>query len=127
MAKRLFFVSAAILMLMIAYHLGARNAQAQSGSYFRVTGQGVVVVGDHAYILEGSDTPPPWIWKPLDSAVLLPVPVSSCVYLTRGGAITAAGEGFIWDGVRWQPGGFVPGGTINVQPETWGGVKQKYR
>lgn len=31
MAKRLFSISAAILMLAIAYHLGAHNVQAQSG------------------------------------------------------------------------------------------------
>ncbi|MBI3115257.1 MAG: hypothetical protein HYZ09_02060 [Candidatus Kerfeldbacteria bacterium] len=95
MAKRLFFVSAAILMLMVAYQLGARNVQAQSGGQivaaFGSGGSGVYVVTSNG------DT----FFRP------------------------AAGNRYVGESAE-SVGNFW-GGTVAVQPETWGGVKQKFR
>lgn len=95
MAKRLFFVSAAVLMLMVAYHLGARNVQAQAGS----TISGIAM---------SSNT------------VVVMTPNGDC-YL----------ETFNQNGNLAPPPHYMGnfwGGTIAVQPETWGGgMKQKFR
>lgn len=94
MAKRLFLVSAAILMLAIAYHLGARNAAAQSGA---------AIVGFSAY----------------DNGYLFVLTSDGEVYMRRGTTtgwtMPLAHVGNVWDG------------TVNIQPETWSGMKEKYR
>lgn len=96
MAKRLFFVSAAILMLMVAYHLGTREARAQSGgaivAAFGSGGSGVYVVTPNG------DT----FFRP------------------------AAGNRYVGESAEFV-GNFWSGGTVTVQPESWGSVKQKFR
>ena len=127
MLKRLFYVSGIILMLAVAYHFGYREAQAQSGSYFRILGSAgnsvYVAVGDNVYaadLTQGS-------WE-LGTPYLPPVPVSSLVFYNYITAITESGEG--WRNrnyTSWESIGMLPSGTIAVQPETWSGMKERYR
>lgn len=111
-------------MLAIAYHLGARNVQAHDGSYFKVLGGAVVLAGDAVYVVK----PNPPSWQQLTGNDLPPVPPASLVFWGGTIAITNTGEG--WERGHcdtWCSFGFVPSGAISVQPETWTGVKEKYR
>ena len=64
MAKRFMFVCLGLLCLAFAYHLGAGNAQAQSGSAGKIqliTASGdnvwVVTENDDIYLIKGDVTP----------------------------------------------------------------------
>lgn len=103
MAKRLFFVSAAILMLMVAYHLGTREAEAQSSGAIN----GLTATA--------------WGQVPGDAGTMYIVtPNGDCFSRRIDGSNNLNGS-------VYYMGNFWGGGTINVQPETWGGVKEKYR
>ncbi len=124
-AKRLFFVSGAMAMIMVAFAMGATVTRGQS-SAFRVIGPGVVVVGDTVYHLDVSNAP--FGWKPLPDAsfTLPPVPGSSLVDWESGIlAVTDTGEGWGKVGGVWTDLGTIPG--TPVQRTTWGQVKAKYR
>ncbi len=127
MLKRLFYSSAIILMLALAYHLGARNSEAQPGSTFRVVGDvgPFVLSGGTIYLMYGPANP--WHSIPDADYTLPPVPVSDLLLYTGWSALTFSGEGWFRQGNTWISLGLVPGGTVTVQPETWGGVKQKFR
>lgn len=94
MLKRLFYSSAIILMLAIAYHLGARNAQAQAGS--TISGMAMTT-----------------------NTVVVMTPNGDCYLETLNSNGNLAPPPY-YMGNFW-------GGTISVQPETWTGVKEKYR
>ncbi|PWB38480.1 MAG: hypothetical protein C3F02_03950 [Parcubacteria group bacterium] len=57
-----------------------------------------------------------------------PVPVSDIVFFNYLTAITSNGDGWINQNFNtWVNLGPVPGGAVNVQPETWSGMKERYR
>jgi len=96
-AKRFFYVSAGLLCLALAYHLGASNATAQQGGQIVAAvplggaGAGLVVLttnGDTFYRLWGNN-------------------------YTLGSALVPMGN--FWSG------------ATPVQRESWGAVKQRYR
>ena len=128
MLKKLFYASGAVLMLALAYHLGAVTAQAQ-GPGFRVIGENApfVAVGNNVYRLDYSG------WRPVPpgsgSNTLPPVPVSNLVLYLGSTAITQTGEGWVEDGNThvWSSIGVVPGSPTPATQETWGGVKARYR
>jgi hypothetical protein len=129
MLKKLFYVSASILMLAASYYLGARNAGAQSPGSVQVIGPGMVISGGAVYYAQSPGLTPAW------QAVteLPPVPVASIVYDdcagngASGRVITASGEGWVNPGAnRWTSIGIIPGATPAAQP-SWGKLKASYR
>jgi hypothetical protein len=99
MVKKLFYASAAMLMLALAFHLGATTAQGQSGSM--VTGFAVGSVGGN--------------WA--DCYVITPNgDVFSRTLNAQGGAQPLVYIGNFWNG----------GPTPAAQP-TWGQLKAQYR
>lgn len=124
-AKRFFYVSAALLCLALAYHLGAVNAEGQTPS-FRILNHGVpfVAVGETVYTLDAVGG-----WHPYTNNTYPPVPVSSLVVLGGSFAITQAGEGWVCNGNTgvWTSYGAIPGGGTSAQQQSWGQVKARYR
>ena len=123
MARKFFYVCSGILMLALAYHLGASTAGAQGaqGAQFRVldSSQMYVESGGQVYYLTATGWAQP--------SGLPPVPVSS---LVAGHApyITQEGTGWWLDGYQNEWRSFrLPGGPIPAQRETWGQVKARYR
>jgi len=125
MLKKLFYVSASILMLAVAYHLGAGSAKAQAGlievgniEYSAGTYLIHFVVGRTLY-----DTG----WNPIP----VPVPGSARIVAVGWGpdgntALLENGDLYAWDTVNgWQHRN-VFGSTAAVQP-TFGQLKTQYR
>lgn len=129
MLKRLFYSSAIILMLAIAFHLGNRDAQAQSPMQVRWVGGGSG--GDDPFFATSSgvyqfaDNG----WRTLAEGGYLepPIPVDAVLYYTAQKVVSTSGEAFYRLGGQWVSRGIIPGSAISVLPETWTGVKNKYR
>ena len=124
-AKAFFYVCAGVFLLALSYHLGARSAGAQAGSFFRVLNASnplTVEVGGQVYYLDKTSP----VWR--HPSALPPVPVSSLLVGDSGTYITV-------DGVAWWPDGGpgwqslpLPGsGPVSAQRETFGALKSRYR
>ena len=143
--KRFMYLSISILCLsvslLIGFHFGNKNAGA---GYVDPTPAGNVISasddGLHLYVLNTSGE----IWL-LSRAVAgwsgpfirtppLPVPISDVAYWGGQGnaVITKSDVGYFWDGASgsWISAGPIPGTTTgvptNIEPTTWGQLKEKY-
>lgn len=132
MLKRLFFVSASILMLAIAYNLGARNVQAQAGDPVIVDIERTMAVagnGDVYYCNDGLHD----CWEHIGNVFNGNPGGDRVIALSFDGrfvALTASADvyesAFGNYALPWTRRGNVLG-ALTVQPETWTGVKTKYR
>ncbi len=134
---RLFLVTAAILALAVTYliptanQLGVETAQAQAPTTMRYIG----IWAGGPVVFSGTDLYEAWGlgWISYQSQVpALPVAPSQvlCVQGDANGGllVTVTGELYVTHSFSpWSSLGVIPGGTVTVQPETWTGVKEKYR
>lgn len=104
-AKRFLLVSASILLLVIAYSVGASKVQSQTPSS-RVVG----ITSFQTYNLQ--------IGQVIHVAV---VTENGDVYW-RNGTSTAP-----WPGLPWEAAGNIFGGTVQVEGKSWGAVKDAFR
>jgi hypothetical protein len=126
MLKMLFYTSASILMLTLAYHLGARSARAQgSGLAVGVFGQVEVsagaVVGRTIYRSGGGPAGAP---SPPD-----PVPGTSPIIAICGdypAAMLANGDLYTWNN-GWTLRGNMVGAATPAAHPTFGQLKAQYR
>jgi hypothetical protein len=120
--KRLFYASASLLMLSVAYHLGASTASGQTPS-FRVLWLTDVLSGDTFYHLN-----PVHGWVPTAAIDVPPVPPNSLISFSSANhlAITESGEGWYWFN-GWRSAGIVPGGATLTRTESFGALKARYR
>lgn len=138
--KKLFLASASVLMLALAFHLGASTAGAQSG-LLRVLGVGpsgpFVQVGGSVYVLDlrgtfgapgswrnASDIVPLWLVQPSDIALLTGSTGGS---REAGCCITSSGAAYQTDGYSWVQIASVPGGATPARTQSWGSVKVQQR
>ena len=130
MTKKFFYVCCGLLMLTIAYHLGASSATAQSGEVQLGSidyGSGnhySVVVGRTLYRLSSGSTAEP--------SPSVPIPGSSPVIAVNGiglGAMLANGDVYEYDGSSqaWLLKGNMLGQSTFAPSATWGQVKSRYR
>jgi hypothetical protein len=125
MAKRFLYVCCGVLALVLAYAMGANQAEGQAGS-FRLLSISYAAVGDKVYHLETLNPPLGWRELPYLGDDLPPVPVSSLVAFGSGLAVTDSGEGWDRTSGGWVSLGFLPGVSA-VENTTWGSVKARYR
>ena len=131
MLKKLFYASASILMLALAYHFGATSATAQVGAIEAPNIESVqgnyfvtFVVGRTFY--QTSLTSP--------SAAAFPAPVPGAARIIATGlsswgftALLENCDAWAWNAAGyWQSAGNVFGPTPAAQP-TWGKLKAGYR
>lgn len=132
MARKFFYVCAGLLCLMLAYHLGARNATAQAGTGWFISGVG----SGSAYVTTASGDV--WRYVPgigwlndLGNIFGAESGGRSIVSLIPGEVVTSTGE--VWfssGGVpygQWINAGVPPLGPTSAQQETWGALKGRYR
>ncbi len=120
MLKKLFYASASILMLALAYHLGASTATAQSG-LFRVLNPGgplIIEVGGAVYTFNGSAWEQPSLAPP-------PVPASSLLVGDSQTYMTVDGTTWVWNN-QWQSVP-LPGSPTPAAQPTFGQLKAQYR
>src|SRR5689334_11061127 len=141
LAKRIFYVSASILALAIAYQLGVTTAVGQSGGplaaandpgmgSYAVTSSGAVYLSDY-----GSLTPvaPHWTFKGTIPAVAPIIDIESAGTDNAGNAIAhafdSAGNFYLSsnNGVTWSRRGNVFGTPVPAQQQSWSQVKARYR
>lgn len=125
MLRRLFYASASILMLALAYHLGVQSARAQGSSvaaaeidfdksYSLVIGRTLygfrTDTGKESFVVPGTS------------------PVVACSYFGQGSSEVLLENGDAWAtvGGAWQYVGNVFATTPAAQP-TWGQIKVTYR
>jgi hypothetical protein len=131
MAKKFFYVCAGVLMLVLAYQLGASRAIAQAGSSqgFSVgQGVGIGISGRTLYTRWAGGSAE-------DGPVPVPVPGTSPIVASAAGGWNSfeviLENGDIWGWARggssWGYGGNVFGGAVGTEASTWGAVKQRYR
>ena len=101
MLKRIFVISASILMLAIAFHLGVRSVQAQAGS--PITGLAVVQQGGN---------PTLWVITPSGDVY------SRTINFTEPGGPCRFPLQFTCN--FWN-------GAVQVKDGNWGDVKQEFR
>ena len=130
MLKKLFYASASILMLALAYHLGATSVSAQAGSGALMGGYGNFVCTPNGDIWF-SDGRGGWSPSSLGN-VFNGSPAGRTIvqfdYSSEGGAMANTGEVFQHAGGGWHSVGVSPAGapTPAAQP-TFGQVKAQYR
>jgi hypothetical protein len=142
MLKRLFYASASILMLAIAYHLGATTAAAQApGNPVAAYGIGPdndpfanVAVTANGDVYGATSVNGTWVHGP---NVFGGAPPTSPVvgyglglpFNYRFVVVTAAGDvyGASTPGSQWTHVANVFGGSTPAQRETWGALKGAYR
>ena len=120
MARKFFYVCAGMLMLALAYHLGASTAGAQV-SQFRVLDPNLMYVetGGQIYALTAQG----WVVP----SSFPPVPMSSLL-AGHGPYITTGGTGWWLDGYQNVWNSFpLPGSPTPAMHESWGHVKARYR
>ena len=138
-AKRFFYASAGILLLVIAYSVGARRAAAD----LNYPNQPIIGMdyasnapdgGYHVLASDGglwklytdSDHVPTWVRSNRQSP-LPPVPISDFLFWSRDFVVTRQGEGWLNDGARWFSAGVLPVSPVaNGQP-LWSDVKRRYK
>lgn len=103
-ARAFFYVAAGIFLLTVSYHLGARTAGAQLNSQVpgAFAGTGSLGIAGNTLIVmtPNGDVYSRDMWSPYTG--------------------NQNGELYFW-GNFWQ------GGPVPVTPETWGGLKARYR
>ncbi len=130
MSKRFFFVCAGVLMLAVAYHLGATNGTAQPSGTIGAAGLAYVGGGnysvatvDRIVYLDGSPVPAG------------PVPGTEAIIAVGVGGnasplvMLADGQVF-WAGASlsaWESLGNVLGSPTRAVGVTWGAIKVRYR
>ena len=117
MHRKLFYVSASILMLALAFHLGAAMAIGQvSGalSSGAITSDGVYAVSGRTIVVEQGGS----------YGQSAPIPGSSPVLAGKLGAALTA-DGTIWsdEGGAWHPAGQFPVGPTAARRQSWGALK----
>jgi hypothetical protein len=132
MAKRFFYVCGGLLMLTIAWHLGATSVQGQAVSQpgpanIERNGPIECVVGRSLWVSSDGEQP-----------CSAPIPGSSPI-IAVGGAVAAGGfralleNGdfyFTQSGLDcgpWIYGGNIFGASTSAQSSTWGQLKARYR
>ena len=138
MAKKFFYVCGGLLMLALAYHVGATDGEAQGGgaldaAFISACGDVSAVSGRTIMFSGGSTSYLPYVHP-------YPVPgsaaVVSCAYAgcTSGGfyAVLATGEIYLSAGDTRNPGpwtyiGSALGAPTAGRGATWGQVKARYR
>ena len=130
MAKRFFYVAAGVLMLAIAFHLGAVTATAQGSGYVFGFGTSSAcgMFARRVYLLQSN---------PNDNLVTAPIPGALEVVAIGGPehgldyvtAILADGTVYAYNqGANyWNPRGNVFGAATSATPSTWGSLKARYR
>ncbi len=122
--KRLFYACGSILMLVLAYHFGARSAEGQTAS-------GIVCAtldSNGAYAVIGS-----YLYSVNNGAVVTKIPDG-----VPGHAVACWGSGVLLDDGRymvyvpqwggWNYFGSLPvGGPTATQQRSWGAMKSQYR
>jgi len=139
MAKRLFYVSAALLCSVITYHLGARSAGAQAGNQLSagiVTGfQNELYAATPAgQVLVHVVGDPPSVWIPWRN-VGATSPVVAIGVRPDAGLVNPIVTVFCQDGTVYDcPGSEGPctvsnvfGGPTPAAKSTWGELKMRYR
>ena len=133
LAKRFFYVSAGILCLALAYHLGAASAKAQSGpmlsladvssdsnTFGGLVGRRIVSLCDGRYCSFGGASDP----IPGTSPVVAIMP-------DRANFFAVLGNGDCFEdlnGAGWSlVGNLLAGSPVNAQSSTWGQIKARYR
>ena len=118
-AKKFFYVCAGLLMLAVAYHLGALNAGAQSSQFRVLHPDGVIETGGQVYALGELG----WVVP----SSLPPVPATSIV-AGHGPYITVDGTAWRLDAYTGEWRSYpLPGGPTPTRPSTFGSIKAKYR
>ena len=124
-ARAFFYVAAGVFLLVLSYHLGARSAAAQSGSFFQVLNASnplTVEVGGQVYYLDKSVP----VWR--HPSAMPPVPVGSLLAGDGGTYITEDGTAWWPDGgPGWQSLPLPGSGPVPTQRETFGALKARYR
>lgn len=130
-ARAFLFVCAGVFLLMLSYHLGARNAGAQAGSQVALGAinrsfEGGIAAVVNRSIYTGTIRPPLDAFGPLP-----PVPGADPIVAVYGPDPTAMlsnGDVYAYSGGGWTlMGNILSGGPTPVQLETWGAVKSRYR
>ena len=131
-AKRFFYVSAGLLSLALAYHVGARSATAQLG-LVEAGKIDVSISGTGIYTCAVGRT---FYTDYAGTAISVPVPGSARIVATglgsRGYTAMLENGDLYWFNqepsvVAWQYLGNMLGSATPVTRETWGGVKARYR
>src|SRR5262245_41669470 len=107
-AKQFFYVAAGILLLVVAYSIGARRAEAQLGSQFA----GITTGGSGTMAITTSGD--------VYARNAIPVCLGPGNYAWWNGPAMECNN-------EWIYMGNVLGGTIATTPATISGVKQEYR
>ena len=130
-AKRFFYAAAGILLLVIAYSIGARDTRADWDSSFsgRIVGayRGIVwTAGGEAW---QCGNPGYYRFTMFD----LPVPASEVKLFTGGPdvynpmLITKSDDAWYLSNTTWVHVGTFLGGTVQVERKSWSSVKDDYR
>jgi len=137
MARKFFQVCAGLLCLVLAYHLGAQRAAAQSGA--TIDGAGIAWCQSGGGVTCGAALRATgvigrtfhYVW---DNGVVgtfpEPVPGTGRVIATDGlaGAVVLEnGDVLHYTGSGWALVGNLFGGPTATHSETWGGLKARYR
>ena len=121
-ARAFFFVCAGLFLLVLAYHLGAQSARAQSGGSIECAAldntTAAAVIGGHYY----RQTRTQGVFS---VASPVPGPVAACgcnlnVLLQDGRFFESQ------DGLGWTQVGALPASPVPTSQQTWGSVKAKY-
>lgn len=133
-AKKIFYVSASLLMLMLAYALGTQRAAAElvgdPNEYGPVVA-GITDNGAHYYLRSDGtawqfehDTP----WRLMSGIPTLPMPVSQIAIWAPSQFVTK--DGYVWlvgATGEWGQGAQIPLPIVQTDGKTWGSMKQEYR
>jgi hypothetical protein len=133
MLRKCFYVSASLLMLALAYHLGASTATAQGSGSSGFIGGGSD--GPHFMSVDGSQYGQPggpftlWVSEGEVPLSANPGAYGTAIVDWSGGnaALTNTGRVFERVGNSWVDRGNAPGGATPTMQSSWGALKVKAR
>ena len=135
MLKKWFYASASVLMLALAYHLGATNARGQVGAsvaaaVLYIHGSFAVSSTGDVYFATYSETGAGAHWSRIGKVgASAPIVAIEDVVENYCHAVALDGSFYVSTdaGRTWQLMGNVFGGPTVVGPETMGALKARYR
>jgi len=141
-AKNLFYASVSLVLLAVAYSIGARNAAAclepaSTPGLVGFVGGATVLRSDWTWwtMRHRPDLGPDVVeWNTVEGLPNSPPPVPlEQIALCSFGAtafVTTSGEGWLWGGStnqRWLPAGPIPTNPVSTTSSSWSRMKNDYR
>ena len=128
-ARTFFYVCAGLFLLVLSYHLGARNATAQSGALegaaidAGAAGPMVSAVVNRTFLTFYGSGPPGSVAEPIPgtSPIIATSAANGSLVLLENGDVYSPASG------SWELRGNILAGMTPATVDSWGAMKSRYR